>query len=258
MSDDLATKECIDIISIFLPLIVLALAVILIISIFISRWAVRPIEENLEQQKHFIANVSHDLKTPITVMMANNSILSKDANREQKQWIESNQNEANKMLKLVNSMLDLIKSGVKGGKREKLNLSEIVEAESLSFESLAYDQKITYNTHIEKDIRITAIKEDIVKLIASLIDNAFKHAANADTITITLKGNKFTVNNKKTHINKEDLNHIFDRFYIADKSRSNKSHGLGLAIAYELANKNKAKLSATSNKSDGTTFTIVF
>lgn len=266
VTDDHITKEFEDILWLLLPLMILALLIIFIISIFISKWAVKPIEENLEQQKHFIANASHDLKTPITVMMANNSILFENEDKtikSQKQWIESNKNETNRLLMLVNSMLDLIKSETHtNGETEKINLSEIVNACVLSFESLAYDKKIKFVSEIDDDIFIVANKDDIEKLIATLIENAFKHAAIDDTISVTLRGKKLSINNKLTYIDEDDLAHIFDRFYMADKSRENKdnkqSHGLGLAIAAELAKNNKAKIYATSNKQNGTSFTVSF
>lgn len=258
VADDIATKSVEHLFWLLLPIMLLAEFIIFIISIFFSKWAVRPIEENLEQQKHFITNVSHDLKTPITVMMANDSILQESATEEQKQWIESNQNEANKMLNLVNSMLDVLKAGIAKGKREKINLSDIIKAEALSFESVAFDKSLEYKTEIDKDVFINTVKADIAKLVATLIDNAFKHAENDDTITVTLKSKTLCINNRKTLIDSEDLHHLFDRFYTSDKSRSKQGHGLGLAICAELANKNNAKISVTSTESEGTTFTVNF
>lgn len=248
------------------PVFNISVLFVFVVSIFISRWCVKPIKENMEQQKHFITNASHDLKTPIAVMKANNSLLLENTEKtieSQKQWIESNKQETDKMLNLVNQMLDLLKSNKKKlSEDEKFNLSKTVQAEVLSFESVAYENNVDLVSDVQDKILLISCKHDVEKIISTLLENAFKHAEPNDVVTVALKGNKLKINNKLSRIDQQDLLHIFDRFYMADKSRANKgdkqSHGLGLAIAKELADRNNIKLIAQSDTRSGTTFMLVF
>ncbi len=270
------------------------LAVFLIISIFFSRWALRPVANAWAQQRRFVADASHDLKTPLTVILANTSIALEHPERtiaSQAQWLESTQHEAEAMQGLVGDLLALAKMdeeaatsaaasaigglggacGV-GGKSgatpqqdiEKVDLSDLVEGELLQFESVAFERGVEMESDIAEGVFVTGSSKRLRRLATTLIDNACKYVNESGHITVTLskqgKRAKLAVCNTGTPISKEDLPHVFDRFYRADKARTSGTggHGLGLAIAYAIAEEHGGTLEVESSAATGTTFTATF
>ena len=118
------------------------------------------------------------------------------------------------------------------------------------------------DTDIRPDILMQGNQLQLNQLAHILIDNAVKYAEDNSTVTIALHkhgdGTEFTVNNKGSVISKEEMEHIFDRFYRAEKSRTTKGYGLGLAIAQRIVEDMNGKITVQSNQTDGTTFTVYF
>ena len=243
----------------------LSMLLFLYISKKLADIAIAPIEKAWEQQKQFLADASHDLKTPLTVILANNNILSahKDETVEsQMKWIESTSEEAGRMSDLVNKMLELAKSesAVEELKLSRTNLSELVENSILQFEVVAFERNITIESGIQPDIFVKTHPSTFSKILEILFDNAIKYSNENEKISVALisssKKVHFTINNGGTYIKEEDLPHIFERFYRTNKEREIGGHGLGLSIAKKKCTMLGAKLSAESNPEDGTTFTI--
>ncbi|MGI6535504.1 MAG: sensor histidine kinase [Eggerthellaceae bacterium] len=248
---------------------VLVMLIFFIISVYFSRWALRPVKESWIQQKRFVADASHDLKTPLTVILANSSILMEHPEKSiasQSQWIESTENEAKQMQEMVNDLLLLAKldEGVTQAARDDVDFSTLVEGELLEFESVAFESGITLESDIAEDLHVLGDRSRLRRLITTLLDNACKytqpgHAVRARLERVENKKLRFAVNNTGTTIDQEDLAHVFDRFYRADKSRTNtsdvsSSHGLGLAIAHAIAEEHGGTLTAKSSLEEGTTF----
>lgn len=248
---------------------VVVMLIFLIISVYFSRWALRPVKESWMQQKRFVADASHDLKTPLTVILANSSILMEHPEKSiasQSQWIESTENEAKQMQEMVNDLLLLARldEGVKQAARDDVDFSTLVEGELLEFESVAFESGITLESDIAEGLHVMGDQSRLRRLITTLLDNACKytqpdHAVKVRLMRIEGKKLRFTVNNAGTTIDEEDLAHVFDRFYRADKSRTNtsdtsSSHGLGLAIAHAIAEEHGGTLTAQSTPDAGTTF----
>ena len=241
-----------------------SLAVIFLISLLLSGLAVKPVKKAWEQQKQFVADASHELKTPLTVILANNNIMMshKDAQvRDEQQWLESTQEEANHMKQLIEQMLFLAKSDA-GNTQVQLSdadLSEIAEGAALNFEPVAFEKDMMIDTDITPGIILRANTTQLNQLVHILIDNAVKYGDNGTTVTIRLRRKndraELSVNNFGNVISKEDLEHIFDRFYRAEKSRTTKGYGLGLSIAQRIAQSMNGKLTAESSEESGTTFT---
>ncbi len=248
----------------------LAAFVSLLLFLYISKRladiALAPVEKAWEQQKQFLADASHDLKTPLTVILANNNILASHKNEtveSQMKWIESTSEEAGRMSDLVNKMLELAKSesSVEELKLTRTNLSELVENSILQFEVVAFERNITIESGVQPDIFVKTHPATFSKILEILFDNAIKYSDENGKISVALiqssKKVIFTINNGGEYIQEDDIPHIFERFYRTSKEREVGGHGLGLSLARKKCNMINAKISAESNSEDGTTFTIV-
>lgn len=245
-----------------------ALAVFFIVSIFFSRWALRPVERAWQQQQQFVADASHELKTPLTVILANTAILRSHPDTrviEQSQWVESTQLEATHMQGLVNDMLELAKPAGEASiavQRSNVDLTDLVEAGTLQFESVAFERGIIMESSIDRNVSIEGDPKRLQRLVSTLLDNACKYAEDGGHIEVTLRQSvrsiAFSVNNSGSTIAPEDLPHVFDRFYRADKARTTAtgSFGLGLAIAREVAQDLGGEITCESSPAQGTTFTV--
>ncbi len=235
--------------------------IVIILSYFLTKWIIQPVITSFQKQKEFIEDASHELKTPLSVILA-----STDAYfiKKEDRWVKNIQEEANRMTKLVLEMLELAKTDkITKEVYIKENLSTILEKNILTFESMMFDKKIKLTTTIEKDIYLLMIKEQIEKLIHILLDNAVEHSQKEGEIIVLLeKNNKeiiLEVKNKGLPIKKGEEKNIFERFYRSDKSRNrNHNHyGLGLAIAKNIVINHKGEISASS-KEGYTTFKVIW
>lgn len=242
-----------------------SMAVIFLISLALTGIAVNPVKDAWNKQKQFVADASHELKTPLTVILANNNIMMshKDSTVEDEiKWLQSTEEEAQHMKKLIDQMLFLAKSDSESSKTElaKVNVSEIIEAASLNFEPIAFEKGILLDCEIEPDIIANSNATILNQLSHILIDNAVKYSASNEIVKIKLLKNNdkmiFSVNNKGNIISKNELTHIFDRFYRAEKSRTTKGYGLGLSIAQNITASIGGKISVESSEENGTTFRV--
>ena len=245
-----------------------ALTVLFAINVFFARWALRPVEEAWKKQRQFVADASHELKTPLTVILANSSILEKHPEtplRENMQWLESTREEAVRMQELVSDMLSLAQAeSTETYEFARTNLSSIVSKEALQFESVAFERNVTIEDDIAEGMHVQGSTRALEKLVGTLIDNACKYAAEASSVTVRLsrQGKKavLSVRNLGNPIPQESIEHVFDRFYRADKARTHddsRSFGLGLAIAREITESHGGSIKVKSSAEDGTVFTVV-
>ena len=235
--------------------------VIFIITYLLTKWIITPIKNSFEKQKIFVADASHELKTPLSVMIA-----SADAyfNDKDEKWVRNMKNESERMIKLVTELLDLAKTEQEQEIiLENNNLSDVIESSILTFESLFYENKIKLKYDITPEIVMPCNKDLIIELMSILIDNAIKHCSSKGKVYVSLvKKNKqiiLEVRNTGLPIKKEDEKKIFERFYKVDTSRNrNKdNYGLGLAIAKNIVERHNGEISAFS--SDGyTTFKVIW
>ena len=242
------------------------MAICYVISLYLSGVAIRPIETAWRQQKQFIADASHELKTPLTVILANHNIIASHGNEtvaQQIQWLNATAEEAESMRLLIDEMLTLAKAEDEQlfPHLQHIDISSLIEEEVLFLEPVAYEAEIPLDARIQKNLTMETDPQMLKKLVVILVDNAVKHGRAGSPVTITLTGPKpkqFSVHNYGAPIPEEDLPHVFDRFYRSDKSRSTEGHGLGLAIAQSIAQKLQAELTVTSSEQWGTTFTVIF
>ena len=237
--------------------------VIIVVSIKITSWIIKPVIETFNKQKQFIADASHELKTPIAVIMANSEALEKEPN--EKKWLNNIKSESERMNELITNLLDLAK--LENGKNKEIynveDLSKIAEISVLTFESLMFENKIKFEYNIQKDLKLKCNSVQIKQLIAILLDNAIKHSEENGEINVFLGKQKndivLCVSNKGKEIPKEIRDKIFERFYRADESRNRESnrYGLGLAIAKNIVVNHNGKISVDC-VGGYTTFKVVF
>ncbi len=245
------------------------------ISNFLASMAFKPAEKAWEQQQHFLADASHELKTPLTVILANNNILLSQKDKtidEQSKWVESTQAEAEHMKKLVDDLLYLAKSDAAKNEipREPVDLSELAWSNMLQFEPVAFERGVVFDGQIENGLFTVGDRTQLNQLIHILLDNAIKYAGENGQVDWSLE--KYTTGKKKMQnyaklcvhntgnpIPAEDLPHIYERFYRSDRARSPGSgYGLGLAIAKSICEVHEADILVESTAEKGTTFTVKF
>ena len=235
---------------------------VIYISDIISKWISKPVLSSFEKQKEFIADASHELKTPLSVIIASTYALEKNPNESK--WLDNIKNESNHMSNLITNLLDLAKSENKDTLiKNEGNLSKTIELSLLSFEGMAYEKNIKLHYDIKENITFLYDENNIKQLVEILLDNAIKHSVKSSKINIKLDSdNKYItliVQNKGEGIPKGEEEKIFERFYRVDKSRNRSEgrYGLGLAIAKNIVLNHNGKISASS--SDGiTTFKVLF
>lgn len=244
-----------------------ALAAFFFISLFLSKWALGPVEQAWLQQRQFVADASHELKTPLTVILTNIGILKanrSDTVERQIRWVENTEAEAGRMKKLVDNLLFLAKADDSRTTLiySKINFSDIIFGSALTFEPVGYERGVAIDTDsISPDVFVSGDESQLGQLSGILLDNAVKYSESGGivTLSLTVKQEKvvFSVHNSGSHLETGELEHVFDRFYRADKSRANEGYGLGLSIAKSIVESHQGKISADSNKEKGTTFTVV-
>lgn len=246
-----------------------ALTAFFLISLFLSRLALKPVEQAWQQQNQFIADASHELKTPLTVILANLKILLShpaDSIASQARWLQNTQAEAGRMKKLVEDLLFLAKSEAHTIPMEKteVNFSDLALSCLLPMESLAFEQGVLIHEHIDPNLHILGNEDQLKQLCIILLDNALKYAGKEKRVTVSASASPsrllFSVKNTGTPIPKEELPHLFERFYRSEKSRVRKQggYGLGLSIAETIVQNHSGKITVTSTERDGTEFCVTF
>lgn len=242
---------------------------IVLISILLANWTIKPVSKSWSQQKEFIANASHELKTPLTVISTNTDVIlanPEDTVKSQSKWLNYIKNETIRMSKLVNNLLCIAKYDANKVQLiyNKINLSNLVSSICLQYEPLIFENKKRLITDVDDSLEIIGDEDKIKQVINILMDNALKYSLKNGVIKVTLKHIKqssiyLTVSNTSENIEKKYLDKIFDRFYRIDDSRNRKTggSGLGLNIAKTIIESHKGKIFAV-NKDNITSFIITF
>ena len=244
------------------------MGLMLLVSIFLSRRAAKPMEDAIALERQFIADISHDLKTPITVVLANTSILKSSPEAgaaEREQWLDSTEDASRSMMHMVEEMLTLSELEQPDRKLTLLptDLSAAAEKAVLQLEPLAYERGVALESEIAEGIVIPAAADYLQRVCSSLVENAIKYEPDGGRVILTLTAAKrkatLTVRNTGSVIAPEDLPHVFERFYRGDKARSGeRGHGLGLSIVREITEKLGGHIAAESSPEKGTVFTVSF
>ena len=233
----------------------LSLLVFLGISLYLAHIAVKPVEQAWRQQKQFVADASHELKTPLTVILTNAELLQSSGQSEgaKTQFSNSILTMSHQMRGLVESLLELarVDNGAVQMAFEELEFSQLVADAVLPFEPLCFEQGLKLFCDIEDGIKLKGSRSHLRQVIDILLDNAMKYSTPQGEVVIGLKKQGrsclLSVSNPGEPISPEDLKNIFKRFYRVDKVRSmNHSYGLGLSIAEGIVTGHHGKIWAES------------
>ena len=223
-----------------------------LIVYFASQKIVKPVKDSYDKQKIFIANASHELKTPLAIIQANMEAL--DVDEENKKWKANVEEEINHANKLVLDLLQLAKmdaGNIEKGVLEDVDLKKEIEKRIEMFKPKFTGSISLKNSSHNKIVKLP--KQDLLQVLDILLDNATKYGDKK--ISILLDKNGFVVTNDGATISKEDQEKIFDRFYQTDKTKD--GSGLGLAIAKMLCEQNGWRITCESDKHT-TKFVVVF
>lgn len=240
----------------------LTMAGFLIISILTSWWAVRPVDRVMKQQRQFVADASHELKTPLTVILTNAELLDADeyTPEEKKQFTGSVLTMARQMRGLVEELLDLARAdnGSGNSQTELFDLSRLVSDAILPFEPVYFEAGRMLESTIDPDIRIQGNQCGLQRVVDILLDNGCKYSLPGSTVRLRLtrcglKGCLLSVESQGDTMTKQECRDIFKRFYRRDPNRSmNHSYGLGLSIAKTVVRRHKGKIWVKSKNGTNT------
>lgn len=234
--------------------------VLILVSVF-SRRAIRPVVESIEKQKQFITDAGHEIKTPIAIILANTEVI--EMCEGESEWTKSIKNQVSRLTELVGNLLMLAKMDETGQKIEmrKVEFGKLIKEISESFHTILIQKNQKIEERIEEELNVCGNEKELRQLGTILMDNAVKYTPDGGRIRISLKRKEkmavLDFYNECENLPQGDLNHLFDRFYRADSSRSRESggYGIGLSVAKAVVKNHKGKISVKAEK-NGILFTV--
>lgn len=261
---ELAMVKEMFLISIGVSALMLLLMFLLVVGL--SKKAITPLLESSEKQKRFITDAGHEIKTPLGIISANADVL--ELMHGKNEWTNSIHNQVERLDVLVKNLLLLSKTQEMEHRDffEEFNLSQVIEDGAKSFCPVAKAKEILYELDIESNLMFYADKAQIEQLLSILVDNAMKYVTDGGEIKVILHKNKhkkqvyLEVYNTTQRIETKELNHLFERFYRSDLSRSRQSggYGIGLSIAKSIVELHKGTIIAKSKDQTSISFCATF
>ena len=236
---------------------------------FLAGKALRPVKDMLDEQNRFIADASHELRTPITSLKSEIEVYTRGGSHtleEADRLLASNLEEANNLQILSDNLIQLAQyqKPNNAGDFTKVSLAELIGSSEKKFKSLAKQKSITIKNKV-KDCAFLGDKDSLIQLFSIFLDNAIKYSPHKSKVAIETKIiNRFifiTIKDQGIGIEDKDIPHIFDRFYRSDASRTKQNvqgYGLGLSIAKKIVDMHHGIISVKSRAGKGTAFTIQF
>lgn len=234
-----------------------SLLVFWLISFFLAKWAVRPVEQAWDRQKQFVSDASHELKTPLTVIMSNAELIAMQPDEPEAatQYAQNVLTMSCQMKDLVEGMLELsrVDNGQVKTAFERLDFSDLVGRSLLEFEPVLFEKGLQLACDIQPGIYMSGNGRYLKQLVDILLDNAGKYS-DPGVVDVKLQGQGktclLTVANPGTPIPAEEQEKIFERFYRSDQARSRTgSFGLGLSIANSVVQEHGGKIWVKNNSS---------
>ncbi len=237
-----------------------------LLALLTSARLLHPVALAMSKQRDLIANASHELKTPLTIINTNISVIKSEPDstvRDNEKWFESISTQLERMKELINSMLELSKLEQSELPKSAVNFSEIAEGSCLSFEATCFEKNVKLLSEFAPNIEVYGDEKSLERLVIILLDNAIKYSGENGKV-----GARLTSDGKKAHlsvmntgesISKEEAEHVFDRFYRSDGARQkedNQSFGLGLSIAAATVKAHDGTIECHGIEGKGTVFDV--
>ena len=236
------------------------MALAFVIILLLSKRALDPYMRNIEQQKQFITDAGHELKTPLTAIAASADVLAMDD--ENNEWVQNIQLQVQRLAKLVNALVTLSRLDEEQPLPEQTDfvLSDVIWEIAEPMRSLAEAKGKTFTQNIEDGMRMHGDSASIGQLVSILLDNALKYSSPGGEIRLAAfkrhRENIIEVSNPCALMDTEHIDRLFDRFYRPDESRtaSTGGTGIGLSIARAITEAHSGTIAAES--ADGTSITF--
>ncbi len=247
-----------------ITIIIIGLIFMFLIVSELAKIILKPIIANIENQKLFITNAGHELKTPLAVIMADVDVLEMTIGNDN-EWINSIKSQSNRLNVLIKSLLSL--SNIEAGKQEftttQFSLTKTIKESVQDFKALLQNKNVIFED--SKDVLVNADLNMIKQLITIFLDNSIKYTPDNGTIEIKLeklskgKGTKMEFLNTCENPRSINTKKLFDRFYRGDKSRNKtkEGYGIGLSIAKSIVDIHKGKISAFITKDERICFRVI-
>ena len=242
----------------------LGLGAVFVLMVFLSAYITKPFVENYEKQKRFITDAGHELKTPLTIIDADAEVLEMDLGENE--WLSDIQNQTKRLADLTNDLILLSRMEESRTAMTMVDFpfSDMVEETVNTYQSLAKTQNKILTSEITPMISICGDEKALSRLVTILLDNAVKYSGDGGRIKVCLekerKRIRLSVYNTTESISREQLDHLFDRFYRADSSRNSQTggYGLGLSIAAATVEAHKGKIVASTEDERSLMITVIF
>ena len=236
---------------------------VLILVVLLSKKIVKPVMESYEKQKRFITDAGHEIKTPLTVIDADAEVLEMEVG-DDNEWLKDIRKQTVKLKELTNNLIYLSRMEENQENIVMIDfpISDIVEETASSFQALAVTQEKTFDCMIEPMLTCYGNEQNIQRLLEILLDNALKYSNPGGHISVELKkygkGISLSVYNTAEYVSRENISHIFERFYRLDESRNSKTggYGIGLSIANAIVQAHKGKITAETKDEKSLKITV--
>lgn len=238
-----------DVIKIFIKIVVtfgcVTLLILCVVSFFIARSIVKPLEDSYQKQKQFVSDAGHELKTPLSAINVNADMLAREIGDNK--WLSNIQYKNGRMNELVQQLLILARTEKVSMPKEKLDFCRLTAGEVLPLESVAYEKNITIKTEMEESVFVCGNSAQLKQLVSILLDNAVQYSTGNEVslaISKERRSVRLTVINEGKAMESDHKRNIFERFYRVDDSHDNSDghYGLGLAIAKAIVTAHNGKI----------------
>lgn len=243
----------------------LGLLAVFLILVLCSGRIIKPVSESYEKQKQFITDAGHELKTPLTIIDADTEILTMEYGESE--WTQDIRSQTRRLAALTNDLVSLshLEEDQPNLQMIEFPFSDLVEETVSSFQALAKVQKKNFTSQIRPMLSLQGDEKSLRQMLSILLDNALKYSPEGGTIQVTLdkqgRNIRLTVfNTTGRPVTREQLSHMFDRFYRGDQSRNSKigGYGIGLSIAKAAVSVHKGKISASTQDGQSLLMTVTF
>lgn len=228
------------------------IAIVFLLLVFLSRRVVRPFAENLEKQRRFVTDASHELKTPLAIISANTGLL--EASLGENRWLASTQVQVSRLDRLIGHLVELARTEETLTEEEiqPVDLSGVVTGQMEDYRLLAQTSGKELESDVAPGVTVRGAADNLKRLCTLLLDNAVKYCDSGGTIRLTLaqrgRWAVLSISNPCAGLDPAQLPRLFDRFYRADASRSRDTggYGIGLSTARAIVQRHRGRLTAKS------------